>query len=193
MRIAILGLGCVGATTAACLAKTGHHVLGIDLDPSRVAAVAAGRSPVVEPMVDALLAEGVADGRVRGGLAIDSEIDRLDLVLVCVGTPSRADGQLDLSQLLASAGQLGRALRRRRAEAPLLLAFRSTMPPGTMDRLVLPALLQAAGEPPGPALRGGLQPAIPARGHRGQGLPGTAQDRGRRARARHRQTAARHL
>ena len=121
MRIAILGLGYVGTTTAACLAKSGHHVLGIDINPEKVALIGAGRSPVVEPLVEELLTAGVADGRVRSALSIDGELDGLDMVIICVGTPSRADGKLDLSHLLESTRQLGHAIRaapRSRAAAP---------------------------------------------------------------------------
>jgi GDP-mannose 6-dehydrogenase len=149
LRIAILGLGYVGTTTAACLAKAGHHVLGIDINAEKVAAIGEGRSPVVEPHVAELLSAGVAEGRVASAVAIDGELDRLDMTIVCVGTPSRADGKLDLSHLLESTRQLGTALRQRRRPEPLLLVFRSTIPPGTMTRLVLPTLERAAGSPPG--------------------------------------------
>jgi GDP-mannose 6-dehydrogenase len=149
LHIAILGLGYVGTTTAACLARAGHHVLGIDINPEKVAAIGQGRSPVVEPQVEELLGEGLAAGRVMSAAAIDDAIHGLDLVIVCVGTPSRADGKLDLTHLLESTRQLGQAVRQRARGRPLLLVFRSTMPPGTMDRLVLPTLERAVGEPPG--------------------------------------------
>ena len=193
MHIAILGLGYVGTTTAACLAKAGHHVLGVDINLDKVAAIGAGRSPVVEPMVEELLSAGVSEGRVKSAVAIDGDLDRLDMVIICVGTPSRGDGKLDLSHLLESTRQLGQALRQRRAAEPLLLVFRSTMPPGTMDRLVLPTLERAAGRAARQALRGRLQSRVPARGHGRQGLLRPAQDRRRRARARHHQAAPGHL
>ncbi len=84
MHIAILGLGYVGTTTAACLAKAGHHVLGVDINPEKVAAIGQGRSPVVEPQVEELLGEGLTAGRVASAAAIDSAIHDLDLVIVCV-------------------------------------------------------------------------------------------------------------
>lgn len=150
MHIAILGLGYVGTTTAACLAKDGHHVLGIDINPEKVDAIGSGRSPVVEPGVEELLQAGVRDGRVRSAMAIDGELDGLDMVIVCVGTPSRADGKLDLSHLLESTRQIGQALKSRDpGRGPLLLVFRSTMPPGTMERLVMPTLARTTGEAPG--------------------------------------------
>ena len=150
MRIAILGLGYVGTTTAACLVRDGHELVGIDVNPEKVAAIGAGRSPVVEPGVEALLREGVASGRLRSTTLLAPEIGTIDLVIVCVGTPSRVDGKLDLAHLLEVTRQLGRAVRERPdAAAPLLIVIRSTIPPGTMDKLVLPTLATAAGEGPG--------------------------------------------
>ncbi|MCB1968870.1 MAG: nucleotide sugar dehydrogenase [Geminicoccaceae bacterium] len=150
LNIAILGLGYVGTTTAACLVRDGHRVLGIDINPDKVRSIGEGRSPVVEPGVEDLLQEGVGRGLVHSDSSIDAHVDDLDLVIICVGTPSRADGKLDLNHLLEVTRQLGRAVARRdRSRPPLLLVFRSTMPPGTIDRLVAPTLLAASGEAPG--------------------------------------------
>ncbi|MCB2055735.1 MAG: nucleotide sugar dehydrogenase [Geminicoccaceae bacterium] len=150
LRTAILGLGYVGTTTAACLLEDGHRVLGVDINPAKVEALGRGRSPVVEPGVEERLQAGVEAGRMTAATDIAPHIDDLDLVIVCVGTPSRADGKLDLTHLLEVTRQLGRSLAGRSADRPpLLLVFRSTMPPGTMDRLVAPTLRKAAGEAPG--------------------------------------------
>jgi GDP-mannose 6-dehydrogenase len=149
LHIAIMGLGYVGTTTAACLLNDGQHVYGIDINPEKVLAIAAGRSPVVEPEVENLLQAGLAAGRLMSGPSLAPWLDRLDLVMICVGTPSRADGKLDMAHLLEVTRQLGRQLRERRAADPLLLVYRSTMAPGTMQRLVLPTLEAAAGEAPG--------------------------------------------
>ncbi|HMR32328.1 MAG TPA: nucleotide sugar dehydrogenase [Geminicoccaceae bacterium] len=149
LSIAMLGLGYVGTTTAACLLKDGHHVVGVDVSPDKLDSIGRGRSPVVEPGVDDLLAEGFAAGRLQAGPRLDPWLDRLDLAMVCVGTPSRADGKLELTHLLEVSRQLGQAVARRQAPAPLLLVFRSTVPPGTMESLVLPTLRDAAGQEPG--------------------------------------------
>jgi GDP-mannose 6-dehydrogenase len=149
LHIAIMGLGYVGTTTAACLLNDGHHIYGIDINPEKARTIAEGRSPVVEPEVEGLLQAGLQAGRLSSGSSLEPWLDRLDLVLVCVGTPSRADGKLEMVHLLEVARQLGHQLRARRTETPLLLVFRSTMAPGTMERLVLPTLEAAVGEAPG--------------------------------------------
>ena len=147
--IGILGLGYVGTTTAACLARDGHRVVGVDINPDKVAAVTRGRSPVVEPGLEELLSAAVRAGRLTATSDLAPLLDGLDMVMVCVGTPPRMDGRLDLSPLLEVTRQLARSLSQRRRQWPLLLVYRSTVPPGTMERLVLPALARMAGEPPG--------------------------------------------
>lgn len=150
LAIGVLGLGYVGTTTAACLLEAGHRVLGVDINPDKVAAVRAGRSPVVEPGVEERLQAGRACDRLDAATDVTPHLAALDLVFVCVGTPSRADGRLDLSHLLEVTRQLGRGLEGRDpARPPLLLVYRSTVPPGTMERLVLPTLVRMSGELPG--------------------------------------------
>jgi GDP-mannose 6-dehydrogenase len=149
LHIAVLGLGYVGTTTIACLLNDGHHVYGIDINPGKVQAVAKGRSPIVEPGIGSMLEAGLVAGRLQGGPSLAPWLDRLDLVMICVGTPSRVDGKLDLVHLLEVTRQLGRQVGARRTAAPLLLVFRSTMAPGTMERVVLPTLEAAVGEAPG--------------------------------------------
>ena len=104
---------------------------------------------MVEPLLDGLVQEAVAVGRIVAASELGEDPDAFDLVLVCVGTPARGDQGLELGRLLDCAVQLGRLARRRRVGEPLLMVFRSTMPPGTMETLLLPALERAAGEPPG--------------------------------------------
>ena len=124
-------------------------MVGLDRDPAKRAAFAAGRAPVAEPELDALLAAGHAAGRLHVAERLDAWRHRLDLVMVCVGTPGGPDGALALDQLLAAIAELGRALRRRRAAEPLLLVLRSTLPPGATETRVLPLLAELVGEPPG--------------------------------------------
>ncbi|HET6467949.1 MAG TPA: nucleotide sugar dehydrogenase [Geminicoccaceae bacterium] len=150
LRIAIFGLGCVGTTAAACLLRDGHAILGIDTNKDKVGALGEGRSPVVEPEVADLLEAGWRAGRLQSSDRMNGALDALDMALVCVGTPSRADGRLDLAHLLEATRQIGHTLAERdRTLPPLLLVFRSTMPPGTIEGLILPTLQDTSGEAPG--------------------------------------------
>jgi GDP-mannose 6-dehydrogenase len=131
------------------LLEAGHSVVGLDRDPAKRAAFAAGRSPVAEPELDALLAAGHAAGRLHVADTLEAWRHDLDLAMVCVGTPGSADGTLALDQPLAAIAELGRVLRRRRAAEPLLVVLRSTLPPGTTETRILPLLTELVGEPPG--------------------------------------------
>ena len=152
MKIVICGLGYVGATAAACLLRQGHHVTGVDVDDAKTTLIAAGASPVSEPGVGELLAAGLADGRLAATGEVGPALDNADAVIVCVGTPSLASGALDLSRVRAVVTELGAALAGRRAGGdPLMVVVRSTLPPGAMDGVILPAIAEAAGGPPGAA------------------------------------------
>jgi len=99
MKIVICGLGYVGATIAACLLRDGHSIAGIDPDKRKVDDVAAGRSPVSEPGIGALLVAGVAAGRLTAATGRGSHLVGASLVFICVGTPSTVAGALDLAQI----------------------------------------------------------------------------------------------
>lgn len=150
LNIAVLGLGYVGTTTAACLVHSGHRIYGIDVNAEKVATFAAGRSPICEPGVEDLLQKGRRAGLLQGGTSVEPLLDTLDMALVCVGTPLGADGRLDYVHLLDVIRSLGRAARQRhRTHTPLLIVVRSTVTPGTMDQLILPLLAHEAGCDPG--------------------------------------------
>ena len=92
MKVTAIGLGYVGTVTAACLASRGHDVWGVDVDAAKVDEIRAGRSPVTEPGLDALVAQVVADGRLHATMSCTEALDEADISLVCVGTPSTARG-----------------------------------------------------------------------------------------------------
>ncbi len=143
MRVSVFGLGYVGSVTAACLAKAGHEVVGVDVNAEKVAMLGAGTAPVVEPGLGALLAEGVEAGRLRATVSSEDAVGSTDLALVCVGTPGRAQGQLDVSAVERVGSQIGKALRRHRQ--PYTVVLRSTVLPGTTRGVLIPALLEGAG------------------------------------------------
>src|SRR5262245_3403713 len=93
-RIAIFGMGYVGCVTAACLSRDGHTVIGVDTDESKVAEINAGESPVSEPGLTELVAAQVQAGRLRAVTNSDEAIANTDIALICVGTPSAADGSV---------------------------------------------------------------------------------------------------
>lgn len=132
MEVVVVGLGYVGAVTAACLADRGHVVTGVDVDPLKVEEMDRGRSPVVEPR----LGELISSTRSSGALSVTTELldvaSRSDVIIVCVGTPDRSDGTVDLSHIERVSVEIGRALKN--ADRFTVVVFRSTVPPGTVDR-----------------------------------------------------------
>ena len=142
MKVAVLGLGYVGTVTAACLASRGHNVWGVDVAAAKVDEIRAGRSPVAEPGLDALVAQAVADGTLHATTACPDALDQADVSLVCVGTPSTARGGTDLFYVQRAVDDIVAALRivRPPASRRHSVVIRSTVPPGTVEGMVIPAL-----------------------------------------------------
>jgi GDP-mannose 6-dehydrogenase len=143
MRIGILGLGYVGAVSAGCLAREGHRVIGVDPEQKKVDLIATGRTPIIEKDIGQIIAEQVAAGRLSATTDVGAVVRQSDLVLVCVGTPSRANGDIELKYVRRVCEQIGSALRSHDG-APAVV-FRSTMLPGTMREVVIPALESSSG------------------------------------------------
>jgi GDP-mannose 6-dehydrogenase len=141
MRVSVFGLGYVGCVTSACLAKAGHEVVGVDLNRDKVEMISAARSPIVEPGLGDLLAEVVFSGRLRATDSTDDAVQATDLALICVGTPGRANGQLDTSAVERVGEEIGRALRGRDRYTVVL---RSTVLPGTTEKRLAPAIARGA-------------------------------------------------
>ena len=144
MRVSVFGLGYVGSVSAAAFAADGHDVIGIDVNTDKVAAITAGRSPIVEPGLEELLAEGVAQRRLRATTNTEEAVNESDLSLLCVGTPSRKNGSLDLSYLVRVCEQIGDVLRTKKDYH--VVVVRSTVLPGTTHGQVIPALEAHSGK-----------------------------------------------
>ena len=144
MRVAVFGLGYVGSVSAANFAADGHDVIGVDVNPEKVAAVNAGCSPIVEPGLEELLTQGVEARRLRATTSTDEAVAETDLSLVCVGTPSRKNGSLDLSYLIRVCEQIGDALKGK-ADYHVVV-IRSTVLPGTTHGHVIPTLEAHSGK-----------------------------------------------
>ena len=138
MRVSVFGLGYVGCVTAACLARAGHQVFGVDINPDKVAMVNAGTSPLVEPGLGELLAEVTAAGRLRATTETAEGVSGSDLAMICVGTPSRDNGQLDVDAIRRVGEGIGQRLRE--APRPYTVVLRSTVLPGTTESVLVPAL-----------------------------------------------------
>ena len=143
MRVSVFGLGYVGCVTAACLAKAGHEVIGVDVNAGKVAMVNGGTSPIVEPGLGELLLDVVCNRRLRATTSEREAIEGTDVALVCVGTPGHARGQLNVAGLERVAREIGAALRAR--PKPYTVVLRSTVLPGTTDDVFIPALFAGAG------------------------------------------------
>jgi GDP-mannose 6-dehydrogenase len=144
MKVSVFGLGYVGSVSAASLASDGHEVIGVDVNVDKVRTVNAGRSPIVEPGLNELLALGVAEGRVRATTDTTEAVRDSEVSLICVGTPSRRNGSLDLTYLERVSEQIGAALR----DKPTyhVVVVRSTVLPGTTHDVVIPALERESGK-----------------------------------------------
>lgn len=156
MRVSVLGLGYVGCVTAACLAKAGHEVIGVDINEDKINVIASGRSPIVEHGLDTLLAEVVANKRLTVTTSTADAISRSDVALICVGTPSDRRGRLSLDAVERAAQEIGCALRGR--TEPFTLVVRSTVLPGVTERIVLPALRAEAGPEASALVRYAMNP-----------------------------------
>ena len=132
VNISIFGLGYVGAVSAVCLAKQGHRIIGVDTNPVKVDLMNKGIAPIVEPGVGELLQQAVTSGRLSATTNLTDAVQHTDLSLVCVGTPSSANGSLNLDQVLRVAEQAGQALRLKNTYHGLVI--RSTVLPGTVEK-----------------------------------------------------------
>jgi GDP-mannose 6-dehydrogenase len=142
MRISVFGLGYVGSISAACLARAGHDVWGVDINPEKVAMLNRGISPVLEAGLPALVAEMHAAGRLRGTCSVLEAVRASDLALVCVGTPGQANGLPDFTALARVTEDIGAAIGDR--DEPYIVVIRSTVLPGTTEGIVRAALARSA-------------------------------------------------
>jgi UDP-glucose 6-dehydrogenase len=132
MKVAAIGLGYVGTVTAACLASRGHDVWGVDVDAVKGDEIRGVRSPVADPGLDALVAQA-ADVALQATISCSEALDRADVSLVCVGTPSSARSSTALSYVRRAVDEIEEAVRIVRPRASRQHSVvRSTAPPGTV-------------------------------------------------------------
>ena len=143
--VAVFGLGYVGSVTAACLAHLGHSVIGVDKDDIKINSILAAHAPFYEPGLEELIREGVGSGRLTATKDAQGALEKADIAMLCVGTPSAPNGNLGLDQLERVFVELRHHLATR--QKPLIVAVRSTVFPGTVEELsadLVPAFPQAS-------------------------------------------------
>jgi GDP-mannose 6-dehydrogenase len=147
MNISIFGLGYVGAVSLACLAREGHQVIGVDLDVAKLELIRNGKTPVVEEGMIELMEKVVSSGRVKVTSDAGEALRSSEVSLICVGTPSAANGSQDQGAVLRLARELGATLKSMNREHTFV--FRSTLVPGTVEDVLRPIMEDASGKKEG--------------------------------------------
>lgn len=144
MKLSIFGLGYVGCVSAACFAKEGHTVIGVDVNAHKVEMINAGKSPIVEAGIGELLNEVVVARKLSTTTNSAEAVLNSDVSLICVGTPSNQNGSLDLRYVTRVCEEIGTALKDKSERH--VVVIRSTMLPGTIESVVTPSLEQFSGK-----------------------------------------------
>ena len=130
MNISVFGLGYVGAVSCACFAKLGHQVTGVDVNEQKVNLILEGKSPIVEKDLDEYVAEGIEKGTITATTDVRTAIQDTDISIVCVGTPSQINGNIDLTYIYKVCTEIGEVLKDK--DSFHTVVIRSTVIPGTI-------------------------------------------------------------
>ena len=144
MKISIFGLGYVGSVTAACFADKGTHVIGVEVNPDKLALFRNGRSPLFEPGLAELLSRIHIAGNFTATGSAAEAVHNSAISFICVGTPSKKGGQADLSHIEAVSREIGQALHTK--NTPHTIVVRSTMLPGSIESVIVPQIESASGK-----------------------------------------------
>jgi GDP-mannose 6-dehydrogenase len=147
LKISVFGLGYVGTVSAGCFAHQGHEVFGVDPVATKVELISQGQSPIVEADIGEIIASNTRAGRLRATQDPAQAIRETELSFICVGTPSQANGNLDLKFIRRTCEQIGQALRNKTDRHTVVV--RSTVLPGTMRTIVIPLLEELSGRKAG--------------------------------------------
>ena len=147
MKVSVFGIGYVGAVTAACLADSDHRLIAVDLDQEKIHRINNGKSPIIEPGLSDLIETAVRQGRLRATDNVAEAVQESEISLICVGTPSKDDGSLELDQVVDVCQQIGAALKGKGEYHTVVL--RSTCVPSTARDVAIPALEKASGKKAG--------------------------------------------
>ena len=140
--ISVFGLGYVGVVTAACFAKEGHNVMGVDISKEKVEMLNNGISPIIEDKIEDLVKQAVSSGRFSSSIDHNNAVQNSDFIFICVGTPSRKNGSLDTSFIERVCENIGQTLQTTKHKPTIVV--RSTLLPGSMEKIVIPTLERAS-------------------------------------------------
>jgi GDP-mannose 6-dehydrogenase len=147
LKVSVFGLGYVGTVSAGCLANDGHQVIGVDPVATKVDLINRGQSPIIEVDIGEIISSNAGSGRLRATDDTILAIRETELSFVCVGTPSQTNGNLDLKYIARVCEQIGQALKDKVTRHTVVI--RSTILPGTMHKIVIPALEKFSGKKAG--------------------------------------------
>src|SRR3989338_4002363 len=147
MRISIFGLCYVGAVCAGCLSSRGHEVVGVDISATKIDLINSGKSPIVEPGLEPLLEKGIRTGMLRGTTDFAAAVRDTEVSFICVGTPSKKNGDLELNYIESVCREIGYVLRDKTERHTVVV--RSTVLPGTVKNVVIPILEDCSGKKAG--------------------------------------------
>jgi GDP-mannose 6-dehydrogenase len=143
-KISVFGLGYVGVVSAACLANRGHLVVGVDPNKIKVDMINGGKSPIIEDQVSQLISVAVSNNRLYATTNSRQGVLETDVSLICVGTPSQLNGNLDLQYVRRVCEEIGRTLKDK--SNIHVVVCRSTMLPGSTRQVVIPTLQEHSGK-----------------------------------------------
>ena len=149
MKIALFGMGYVGCVSAACMAKNGHKITGIDVDKNKIDILKEGKSPIIEMGLEDAIQSASLEGRLTAALngGLPDEVLNSDVSFVCVGTPSNENGSLKNNYLKKVVAQIGEIIKKHNGYH--VVNIRSTVLPGTIEDLVIPILEEKSGKKAG--------------------------------------------
>lgn len=132
MKISVFGLGYVGAVSCACFARMGHHVIGVDVSDLKINLINSGKSPIVEKDLDEYIEDGINTGKISATNNVENAVHNSDISIVCVGTPSQINGNIDLTYIYRVCNEIGEAIKSK--DGFHTVVIRSTVVPGTIKQ-----------------------------------------------------------
>ncbi len=147
MNISIFGMGYVGVVCSACLCKDGHTVIGVEVDLTKIELINNGKSPIIEKDLDKLISQGVKTGKLQAMQNAKKAVLETDISIICVGTPSQLNGNLDLSYIHKVCEDIGKAIKIKNKNH--IIVMRSTVLPGSAQTLAIPTLEEYSGKKAG--------------------------------------------